>query len=389
MVEYSSSDKYLKQIKAKDIIRYLKTHDWKEIPTRNSNTTKYKSPSPISDNGTYLELLVPLNEKYKDYSHVIELIIENISIFEARSFEEALSQILILADRLKTGILEARKGMIPLNQGISLYKGLQDLIIYSACSEFERIPAKRYPRKLGDAIKYAETSLLGQSELGSYVANIYLPLPRPALEYPWNTNIEPFPRKVVLRILRGLEDLASSVNENSSDPIVDNYEKGLNSNMCDALINIIDVGMGNEVVVKSILEPVYSFPDGILTEFILNPSNKYYLAEARDILMENAPIEEEGVFYGYPEILKHPQEKAKGTIKLKCINIVPKRTVTITMELNPSDYQRVIEAHRSDRDIKIKGVLDRIKGRYYLKDPQELEVLEEDSEEPWYALGKF
>ena len=59
------------------------------------------------------------------------------------------------------------------------------------------------------------------------------------------------------------------------------------------------------------------------------------------------------------------------------------------MELNPSDYQRVIEAHRSDRDIKIKGVLERIKGRYYLKDPQELEVLEEDSEEPWYALGKF
>lgn len=388
MIEYSSDVCLSDYVKAIDIKRYLKIRGWQEVPLEHRNFSKFKSPSPISDDHTYLELLVPLNESYRDYSHVINSIIDNISIFEDRSFEDVLSQILILADCLKTKIIEARKGMIPLNQGVSLYQGLLDLIIYSAGAEFEPPAKKRHPRKSGNAIKYAESSLMGQSELGSYVANIFIPLPRPNTEFSW-TITEPFPRKVVLRILRGLEDLTDSILENSPDPIIDNYSRGLNAGMCEALLNIIDAGIGNRVLLDAALEPLYLPPEDISTEFTLSYSDKRFLAEAMDALIKEDPIVEERAFFGYPEILASPQEVEKGTIKLKSFDIERNKTITIKIELNKPDYQKAYDAHGGKKFIRIKGILLNIRGRWHLEDPQELEVLEAESELPWKALDKF
>ncbi|MGA9100265.1 MAG: hypothetical protein WB392_15185, partial [Methanotrichaceae archaeon] len=372
-----SQNRLLQLIKPGDLKAYLRDRGWTEVSSKRTYMIKFRSPKTISSDGKYLSLFVPKNENLVDYADTIDYVLRVVSVFEKRTYENLLNQLLSFADCLKTRIIEAKRGMLPLDQGISLYEGMLELITYSACAEYEP-NTKRFPRKLDRAINYAETSLMGQSELGSYIANIYIPLERKKSAFAWDIT-NPFARKVVLRILRGLEDLYDSVEEDHSDPIIDNYRKGLNSNMCDALINVIDVGMGNNIVVSAVLEPTYPVPEDVSTEFILTSQSKNYLQDARDKLREDAPQEEERSFIGYVRLLTRPEEVEKGTIILRTIDVERNKTINIRMELNDSDYKLAVDAHAVRRYVFVKGILER-KGKWWvLNNPNKLRILEEDS----------
>lgn len=383
------SENYLsRQIKPNELTVYLRSKGWIEETSEQKYLTKFRSPTPIDSSQRYINIFIPKNEKLVDYRRTIQYTLNAISAFENRDCELIISQILNFADCIKTRILEAKKGMIPLEQGILLYEGLLNLITFSASSEFEKTPVKRFSRKLDRAVTYAETSLMGQSELGSYVANVYLPLRRPNPDFRWVEEGE-FSRRVVLRILRGLKNLDESVKEARPNPIIDNYATGLNSNMCDALISIIETGMGNAVIFNAILEPTIPIPDGISTEFILKPSDRPYLKKAIDELKEEKDEEEERTFFGYVSLLKRPEEIEKGMIRLRSIDAENNITRNIMIELNPSAYHEAVNAHGKKMYIRIKGILERVGRRWFLRNPNNLEVLEDDSELPWKTLDKF
>lgn len=383
----SEENYFPKQIKPSDLRGYLRNKGWTEENFPEEGVTKFKSPQPIRVGGASIDIFIPASERLVGYKNLMKYALKSISSFEKRSTASIINEILNFADCLKTRIIEAKRGVIPLGQGVILYENMFELITFSACSEYEP-NVKKFSRKLDRAITFAETSLLGQSELGSYVSNIYLPLRRPNPEFSWDLT-SPFPRKVVLRILRGLENLVDSENENSPDPIISNYRRGLNSNMCSALINIINVGMGNKVIVNAILEPTYPSPDDISTQFILSPSSEIYLQQARDALKEDASSAEEKSFIGYVKLLTRPEEIEKGTIVLRTVNLELNRTLNIRMELNDSDYQLAVKAHSARKYIRVRGLLDKIGRRWILNNPNNMEVLEEDSELPWRTLDRF
>lgn len=383
MKQNASQQHLLRLINPTKLRYYLKDVGWSEESTQKKAMMKFRSPRAIGNNDEFVNIFIPTDDKLIDYARTIEYALNVLSAFEKRPSSDIIYQILNFADCLKTKILEARAGMIPLNQGIFLYRSVLDLITFSACGEFD--PLKKFPRKMEKASKYAETSLLGQSELGSYVANIFLPLGRHPPDYPW-VAVDPFPRKVVLRILRGLGDLADSVKDRNVDPIINNYKKGFNANMCDAVINIINSGMGNKVIMSAILEPAFDVPDDISTNFVLNPSDKHYLNDAVNILEEGTPHEEERSFIGYVKLLSRPEEREKGVIVLISPDPITNRSINIRMELSPSDYHKAVDAHDLKLYVKVRGILEKVGYRWSLKDAHDLEVFDKDSEEPWRAF---
>jgi hypothetical protein len=387
-MEKSSYDYLLQQVNPVDLRNYLIRNRWSEESFPRQDVLKFKSPHPIRADGKYIDIFVPINKDLIDYKRMVNYALKSVSSFEKRSLFEIINQVLNFADCLRTRIIEAKKGKIPLEQGIILYGGLLNLITFSASSEYESKPVKKFNRKLDKAISYAETTLMGQSEVGSYVANIYLPLRGQNLAFPWDPT-GTFSRRVVLRILRGLEDLNNSMIEGSSQPIISNYTTGLNSNMCDALINIIDAGMGNDVVFDAVMEPIIPIPDHIHRSFILRPIAKRYLENAIEELKEDVPEEEERPFYGFVTLLRRPEEIEKGMIRLRSIDAENNKTRNIRIELNPSDYQKAVDAHGLRRNIRIKGVLEKAGRTWQLRDPNNLEILEEDSELPWRSLYRF
>lgn len=376
----------LQYIKPDDLKAYLKKTGWIEEPFPRADLLKFKSPQPLNTDNEYIEIFIPTSEESNSYEWMVEHALKNVSSFENSDLADIVMKISNFADCLKTKILEAKNGMIPLNQGIFLYRSTFDLITFSACGEFEP-DVKKFPRKLEKASKYAETSLLGQSELGSYVANVYLPLGRHPPDYPWFIT-DPFPRKVILRILRGLGDLVDSATEERPDPIIDNYNKGLNSNMCNAVVDIINAGMGNKVIMSAVLEPAFDVPDDISVNFILSPADKYYLNEAINIFEGDKPQEEERSFIGYVKLLSRPEERDKGVIVLISPDPVINKSISIRMELRPSDYHKAVDAHDLKQYVKVMGILEKVGYRWSLKDAHDVEVFDNDSEEPWNAFTR-
>ena len=377
----------LRSINPTKLRYYLQDTGWAKEPTQKNAMIKFRSPRALGANGSeFINIFIPTDDTLIDYTRTVEYVLKVLSAFEKRPPTEIIYQILNFADCLKTKILKAKAGMIPLNQGIFLYRGVLDLITFSACGEFDPL-TKKFPRKMEKASKYTETSLLGQSELGSYVANIFLPLGRHPPDYPWLAT-DPFPRKVVLRILRGLGDLADSAIERDVNPIINNYKKGLNANMCASIINIINSGMGNKVIMNAILEPAFDDPDDISTNFVLNPSDKHYLNEAINIFKEGTQQEEERTFIGYVKLLSRPEEREKGVIVLISPDPMTNKSINIRMELSPSDYHTAVDAHDLKLYVKVMGILEKVGYRWFLRGAHDLEVFDNDSEEPWRAFTR-
>ena len=191
-------------------------------------------------------------------------------------------------------------------------------------------------------------------------------------EYP------PLERRSVIRILRGLKDVYDAVEVKSPDPIIKNYQTGFNGNMCGALASIIEIAKGNDLQVQANLSPSWPIPDDIVMEISLGPSSKDYLEAASNIFDEQAIKGESIQLQGLAlKLTRNPKEEEKErTIRL-VTSIEGLGVITVTVPLGEAAYRKAIEAHRDIRFISIRGNLEKIKKRWYLTNPDELEIMED------------
>lgn len=368
----------LKQVSVSSLEKYLIDRGWISEQFGRAEVLKFKSPRPLQGE-SHLEVLIPSREQLFDYEQIVESAIESISAYEKQDFDDTLSQILSFGDSLKFQIStpKTKMGYIPINDGISLYKNVSDLIIYSACSEMSL--KKSFPRKFGDAINLIEKCQIGQSQYGSFIANIHCKLERPEF-VDYDVQMNPIPhtlplgRKTLLRILRGLDNVAESIQIGSPDPIVDNYHVGLNANMCDTLVDIVKIGIGTDIRISAYLEPIWESPNDINADFILQPSSQPYLMEASDILKGENP-EEEITIEGYVLYLKRTLDGEENTIRVVTYDLEEgEKSVTIK-HLDEVSYQNAIDAHSAVTKIRITGILQKLERTWYLTRPQRLEII--------------
>jgi hypothetical protein len=358
----------LEQVKIQNFKKYLKDRGWKEEPFERVTALKFRSPRPIREN-KYHDILIPGKRELIDYTRIIEIAIEAISAFEGRTFEDVLSQVLIFSDLLKVQIStpETKIGSIPINQGILLYECVNDLLVYSACAEIS-------------ATDFVETCLIGQSQYGSFIANIHCRLERPKQEVLFGDLTAPFGRKTLLRILRGLKNVEESIQEESPDPIVNNYREGLNANMCGTLVDIVRIGLGNDLEFSTNLEPIFPIPEDIRTDTSLRPSSEGYLREAEDILKGEISKEKRELSGYVFQLRRKPGEEGeKGIIKMFTVNEDGK-LLPVKVKLDDEPYRLAIDAHKNEKMIRITGILEKVGSTWQLTEPECLEITDEDYE---------
>ena len=368
----------LTQVSVSNLKNYLTDRGWNPEEFERTEVLKFKSPRPLQGEN-HLEVLIPSREELFDYEQIVESAIESISAYERQDFDDVLSQILSFSDSLKIQIStpKTKLGYLPMNDGINLYKNISDLIIYSACAELS--PKKSFPRKFGDAIKLIEKCQIGQSQYGSFIANVHCQLERP-LFVDYDMEMNPIPsspplgRKTLLRILKGLENVRESIQIKSSDPIVDNYHVGLNANMCDTLVEIIQIGIGTDINISAYLEPTWEIPNDINTNFILQTSSQPYLMEASDILKGENP-EEEITIEGYVYYLKSMPSVEENTIRMLTLDLEEVEKSVIINHLNEESYHKAIDAHSAGNKIRITGILQKLERTWHLTRPQRLEII--------------
>ena len=369
---YSQKNYPLKQVSVSGLSNYLKDRGWIEEPFGREEVLKFKSPSTLQGEN-YLELLLPSKSDLFDYERMVENVITSVSAYESRNFEDVLSQILSFGDILKFQISNSktRNGNIPISEGIDLYQSISNLIIYGACGEL--YPDKKsFPRKHREAKDLIKNCQIGQSQYGSFIANIHYQLERPPESIDLDLEMYPIPplgRKTILRIFNGLENVNESIQIENPEPIISNYKHGLNANMCDMLVEIIKTGLGNDINISANLEPAWTLPE-LNKNFVLQPSSQSYLMEASDILTGENP-EETITLVGEVILLSRMTEEEK-TIK---ILTTFEDDIIVTIKLDDESYNMAITAHSSHSKIQITGILKKVGRRWLLNRPEGLDIL--------------
>jgi len=375
-------------------MRYLGSQGWGKATTKRMDLLKYRSPTPINEDNEYFEVLVPLNDKIRDFYRMVELAIDNISVYYGESFNNTLSKVLYFGDAFEVGVISENtiKGAIPIPRGIALYESWRDLIGFGICASLSPL-TKKFSRKNSEAIEYIGRSLIGRNSPGSFIATIYCPLPTSRRFTIDGDLIDPPGRIAVLHITRRLQHLSQSIAEGCAEPIIKNYCMGFNYNMCGSLLNLIDIGGEGKLNVGVTLEPSWDIPeDIIITRFILDSSCKKYLEEARDALnedqQEEEPLSDEQELEGIVLQLKRDPSEDERTIRLAAITKEIPEMLSVKTVLDEDMYQIAIEAHRTQQKISIKGSLERGKKFWLLRNPSNLKVIGKESR-PEKALDHF
>lgn len=369
----------IEQVNLQHLKNYLKDRGWEEERFGRVEVLKFRSPQPIQEN-QYLEVLIPSKRELIDYNRVVEIAVDCISAFEERDFEDVLSQILVFGDLLKVRIPtpKTKIGSIPIKQGISLYKRVYDLLVYSTCAELDL--QKSVSRMFPDAMKSVETYRIGQSQYGSFVANIHCQLERPKIpqmDLQGNVTSAPFGRGAILRVIRGTMNVEDSILEESSDPIIDNYSTGLNANMCDTLLDIIDIGIGNDLNISVNLEPMWPIPSDIHTDISLQPSAKGYLIEAAEILKGDTHKEKRELVGYVFQLRKKPSEKENV---VRIVTLEEGGAIPITIKPDDDSYRLAIDAHKNSKMIRVTGILEKRGRTWYLDELEGIEIINQDYE---------
>lgn len=239
--------KLLQSIQPDRLVAYASSRGWVRVRHQVDNVVVLGRPEAEQE---FDQLIVPAQQRLADYVERVAEVIARLAEREQRAMASVLTDVLappsdLLRFRIDGAV--ADDGSVPLDDGLELLKGAQRSIRSAACSVLQ--PQPYHPR-----LSRTETDLLiqgarlGQTERGSFVALIILPLdavpadvddPTQQPLFPGD-QAEPFVRKTSSQLLRAVDLLNRSIVEQDTERAVAAQEDGLqvSANLCEALIEM-------------------------------------------------------------------------------------------------------------------------------------------------------
>ncbi|GEP65206.1 hypothetical protein CBE01nite_29740 [Clostridium beijerinckii] len=335
---------------------------------------KIKLFRKIIDDEEY-SLSLPAKSNFKDSHRKINEAIEILAELKELSNQKLISEVwkesnnnvFILNKEIETNksqkdILSFRiisklsdEGIIPLEYGSNIVEGLKKLILSAIFNEEH--PQPHFFRTNKNSHEKLSRYKLGQTAFGSYVFNVEIDnYMHEQLQINENEIIETLPeeRKIIKRIQNGIYN----IREKDMDTLFENgYKKGLNANMCDALLNFnlenYDVKIESKVTWSDLLPR----PDDIKEKVILENKDFYKVKILSEKYKEVKSIEQ-GIRGRIIKLINRKDSQGNSVER----NIVMQTEVegkskNVKIELSDVDYKRACEAHKQDQEITISGEL--------------------------------
>ena len=333
------------------------------------------------------EIIVPRTQDLGDYADVVSRLIE-IFAHVAEVDELTLYNDLIVADR---DVVRARAdnsdsdGSVDISEGADLVSGARDMLLAVACSLFEPRPLYRIGANK-DANEILGQMRLGQTERGSFVITLLTPVIPPQLQEPLLPDIDldddpPLHRQLTRRLANALSEVRQAT-EKASVGYREAFEKsvsaGSSANLCEALAQMIEPFPSLDVSMTWARTRPMKSPRNTVR---FSKADVPILREAARSFRNQEPKLDSRLF-GSIQRLKRDDSETDGTVTLRAS--VDGKTQSVTAVLNPSDYNRAIEAHRKRAPVIAEGDLDRFGQRWHLVNPRITEVIMDDSAEEEY-----
>lgn len=354
------TEKDLARISLDNLISYLNLNGWKKTDPSNDKIIIFEGPK--DDNGRPLEIILPSSDEYQDYYRRISEAINILAVIEGENKKNIINKISsIHHDVLKFRIISNDKNFdsISLKKAQEKIQALKELFMYGACSEKEEKP--HFDRPLSIGKNYAEACQFGHTFKGSFGFTISSPLEDQTSFSFKEENIEttPFERRVTERIIRGLNLMKKSVKEDDADIMVNNFDIGFSSRMCESFLKISDERT-KKIGLSVFWDPIIEVSNDIKTqkEFQLDEASYEVLDYAAKELKKVKPFETTIIgkiitLHSNRAPMKEENFNRTATIKTEYNG----DKINVKLYLNREQYKIAYEAHGEGAPIKISGEL--------------------------------
>ena len=354
------SKKIISKISLKDIKNYLYDQGWDKADHLNDRIDIFRGPK--DDYGNPLEIRLPSSNEYKDCSRYIRNAINMLALIKDKSSDKIASEInSILYDVFKIRINNLRKetNSLSLNTAADDINALKKLFTYAACSEKDIRPY--FERPLAAGIHHADLCQFGHTFAGSFGLTINSPIIKnnKQLSLFENQKETTFERKVLERIIRSLSLINKAVAENDGDIIVNNFDIGLNSRMCEAFLEISQEK-------NKAIDFYVSWSSKIEVSDDLKNKQQWRLTEGSEKILDYAAEELKKV-EPFKEIVigrittlhsnKNPMSDEDCIRTATVKHEFEGRIVYIKLYLDKEGYKVALEAHKEGMPIKVIGEL--------------------------------
>ena len=375
MIEYSSGQDALAMVTPRSLFAYLESHGWQRMDSYGNTGYIYGLEEELQ------EILVP-SSPLADYVHRVSDLLETLSTVEDRDSKSVLRDISLSDfDLVRVRFPDASlDGSVPVETGVTLFQESRNLLLAAACSTSRPQRAFRAGRNQ-EAGEYMKSVRFGQTEVGSFVVNLLSPVP-PSLvgQSDLSTGLpsEPFPRRVILKLVSGLRSASEAVNRVNVGDDIGAFEQevpqGVSANLCDAIANLLDhnnrtslhISVNWSLVRQPLKEP---------SQTVFREVDTAILKEASRILRDRQERPNERLD-GYVFSLARGPSDHRGRVTLKAV--IDGSMSSVRVDFPPPDYSRITDAHNQRLVVSLEGDLRREGQRWVLDNPRDLEIDRDD-----------
>lgn len=305
------------------------------------------------------EIIQPARIDLKDYTQRISDLVGTLARFENRSVQSVLEDLLnFYADIVKIRVVhnDVKDGSIPLSDGVSLFEHAKDLLTSVARSTFSK---RKYffGQSSQDVSNIVNKFRLGQTEVGSYVVNLIIPIECDVGDQKDHNEVS-ITRSVTHTLARSLLAIDASIDQYKSmrkDVVFDSAVKhGVSANLCDALVGLTgETHIRNVEINLSLSRGDKEFLD-IPLNYSFNSSEVPFLQRASDYYKDKYVIQSYTVS-GHVRSLKHEEGDDFGTISVS--SLVNEKERNVTFDLPTDQYWEAHHAHKAGLIVECSGDL--------------------------------
>ena len=356
---------------------YLAAHGWKRTgPYRGDRGDVYRR---TDDRET---VLVPASTRFADYPIRILQLAEVVGRTEDRRPSVVLADLSLAAmDLIRVRLPKAHDDYsLALDAGVDLLDGSRMLLLAAACSTVR--PQRQFRAGRNErASSYVSSVRLGQTEPGSFVVNLLVPV-SPSLAEPDHAHLfePPFERRAnrtLVAGLRAMREATDMINRGDDIWAFDKRVKnGVSANLCSAAARLVEVGGGLEVSVSWALTRLASMErDEQRATVTFQLPDALVLHEAARILSDRQERVDERI-EGYVSALARDQSEPEGRATIKVI--IDGALTSVKADFSSSEYSKITKAHANRWSVSLEGDLRREGQRWHLSNPRDLTVMDDN-----------
>ncbi|AKT37192.1 hypothetical protein [Chondromyces crocatus] len=349
-----------------DLQQYLASRGWTRARSRRDDVDIFRHEGR--------EVLVPLDRSLADYEEAIATAAERIASAEARSPEAVLADLTCpRADRVRVGRTDegSEEGTLGLLDGASLLAGVRRALLASACS-VERPDARFHPRMtLKSAEAFVDRCRLGQTERGSFVLTLLCPLDAPPVDDP----MAPFARRAVAQLLNSIYRAVALLRQGERERLLDGPEPPvITANLCEALVEMMPADQRGDLWVGASWSPLVNppqIPSRVQVDRALFPMFEDLSQRLRP---PSAPRQDR--FVGKVIELRG-EANEHGALEGEVVLLlqVGEELIRTRCTLDPTGYEKAIEAHKRQRYLSLRGLLQRRPKSSTIEKPADIQML--------------